>query len=388
MKRVCWGLGATLLLSGAALLSPVMVAAAGVSQAREVAAPPGDRGELLYELPGASAVPDKRPGGAPASAVAPGRRTVIPAPISAPVPLAAASRPGASAPSRASQKSVALPAASPDARPRRERGVSDAQATPPKTGSTQTTATKPSVALTPARRVRQAEATAPAPQGSRRAADAYARSSSTSQTPPKMPRKASTQKSDQAAGKAIAQVDTQVGATRARSSSAVRLEGRSRAQAQSPQTVPKGQAQQKVTAAQGAPQSLRLAGRPAQPSLARASRVSEVPSRKVMGPKPKTGSRTPQSEARDGGRDAARSVDTPRRATRSASPTASNKNSRERRVSRETSPRPAPKVTVTSGAKVAVKPKATKTSTKASTQKAAKPDAKPKPKKAVRPSPR
>ena len=388
MKRVCCGLGSTLLLSGAALLSPGVVGAAGVSQAREVPPPPGDRGELLYELPGSSAGPDKRSGGAPASAVVPGRRAVPLVPTPAPVPLATASRPGAAAPSRAPQKPVVLPAATSDARPRRDRGANDTQPPDPKKGSTQAAATKPSVAPAPARRLRQAEATAPASRGSRREADEPARPSRMSKTPPKMPAKASIQKADQAADKAIAKADTRVGAARSRSSSATHREGRSREPAL--RTGPKGRAQQKVTAEPGTPQSLRQAGRGAPPSSTRTARVNDAPSRKVVGGKPKAVSRAPQSEGRDGGRDATRSADTPRRVTRSAAPTALSQNPRERRVSRETPPRSAPKVAMKSAAKRAVKPTATQATTKTVTQKPAKPGAKPNPnpKKAVRTSPR
>ena len=78
MKGVRTGLGWALCLGGVALWAPAGVWAAEVSQAREVAPPPGDRGELLFELPMAP-VPGQRQGSLPQ------------------VPAAGASRPGSRA---------------------------------------------------------------------------------------------------------------------------------------------------------------------------------------------------------------------------------------------------------------------------------------------------
>lgn len=361
MKRVCWGLGSTLLLSGAALLSPGGVGASGVSQAREVAPPPGDRGELLYELsglPGAPAVPDKRAGGAPASAVAPGRRASPPLPTPATVPQAAASRSGVSAPTGAAHKSLTLPAAGSAARPTRDQGVSDAQAA----------TARRSVEPTPARRARQADATVPAPRRGNRAAVEVAGAPRAGKAPAKPVNKTRDTSPLKTAEKANTQANIQAGATRPRPSSAVGREGRGREQALAPRAVPPVQAKQKAPAGSRAPTSLRQADRAMSRSPDRSARLSTAPSRKATTEaQPKVRSRTSPSEGRDvgRGRDVARAAEAPR----------------ERRVPRETPPRSGPKAAVKSGAKVVVKQAAPQ----AATSRTAKPGVKPNPKKVARP---
>ena len=60
LSAAWWGLAFGVLFS---IAGPVM--AAGISQAREVAPPPGDRGELLYEMPTAPVAPSRPVGAMP-----------------------------------------------------------------------------------------------------------------------------------------------------------------------------------------------------------------------------------------------------------------------------------------------------------------------------------
>lgn len=300
MKCVCWGLGSILLLSGVALLSPAVGWASGVSQAREVAPPPGDRGELLFELPvgpamGQGAVPRAPSAGAsrPVGALkAQGlERKVGVSPVR---PSGAASAPARETPkaavvSRSVAKSVVR-----GERPAQSR-AGDARAKEPKaTGAGQATG----AAL--GHRSRQADVTQPVNQRGVRSLSKPDRLTSQAQTRAKK------------LGRSQAKVSAK---------STVKT-------ATKPTTKPSQSSSRSPTAA---PRSLAHS--------ARSSRTSKAPPRKLPAVEPNAGSRSPKPSNRS----VSAAPDAPRRATP------------DRRVPRETHPRSAPKPPEQKGAKKAVR---------------------------------
>lgn len=359
MKRVCWGLGSILLLSGVALLSPAVGWASGVSQAREVAPPPGDRGELLFELPvgpamGQGAMPRAPSAGAsrPVGALKPQglERKVGVSPVR---PSGAASAPARETPKAAVvSRSIARDERSRTAaksvvsgeRPARSR-VGEAKAK-----ETQATgAAGQALGAALGHRSRQADVTKPVNQRGVRSpskpdgltSQPQTRAKKLERSPAKVSAKPTVKTAAKLTTKPTAKPTPKSRQSSSRMPKAAAREGRASEKGPAKRNI-QPTPSPSTRSGPGTQKEARQPGRAAPRSSARSAhsaRASKGPSRKIPSAEPTARARSLKPPARS----VSAAPDAPRRATP------------DRRVPRETHPRAAPKPPEQKGAKKAVR---------------------------------
>lgn len=358
MKRVCWGLGSILLLSGVALLSPAVGWASGVSQAREVAPPPGDRGELLFELPvgpamGQGAMPRAPSAGAsrPVGALKPQglERKVGVSPVR---PSGAASAPARETPKAAVvSRSIARDERSRTAaksvvsgeRPARSR-VGEAKAK-----ETQATGAGQALGAALGHRSRQADVTQPVNQRGVRSpskpdgltSQPQTRAKKLERSPAKVSAKPTVKTAAKLTTKPTAKPTPKSRQLSSRTPKAAAREGRASEKGPAKRNI-QPTPSPSTRSGPGTQKEARQPGRAAPRSSARSvhsARASKGPSRKTPSVEPTARARSLKPPARS----VSAASDAPRRATP------------DRRVPRETHPRSAPKPPEQKGAKKAVR---------------------------------
>lgn len=354
MKRVCWGLGSILLLSGVALLSPAVGWASGVSQAREVAPPPGDRGELLFELPvgpamGQGAMPRAPSAGAsrPVGALKPQglERKVGVSPVR---PSGAASAPARETPKAAVvSRSIARDERSRTAAKSVVRGERPARSRVGEAKAKETQATGAGQALGAAlgHRSRQADVTKPVNQRGVRSPSKPDGLTSQPQTRAKKlersPAKVSAKPTVKTAAKLTTKPTPKSRQSSSRMPKAAAREGRASEKGPAKRNI-QPTSSPSTRSGPGTQKEARQPGRAAPRSSARSAhsaRASKGPSRKTPSAEPTARARSLKPPAHS----VSAAPDAPRRATP------------DRRVPRETHPRSAPKPPEQKGAKKAVR---------------------------------